>query len=234
MIQKKVVELTLKAREQTGNEVAYEILARANPHASDLVQSKLDALDITVPNMSKFFCEVAKAVAEFWWADEDPTVKTTLKPHELRMLYLPLIMGVIFGSIGNVDHGNYRYVLKPATDEKVDKDFLFDFSAKLESLRVYIKGDRGQIGNRRAIPQASTMLSTVSMIDGYKAHIEIRDGVGYDEALAGLAALAGLTLVNEAYRILYTGVQEVNFRELLGTIREKSMRLQDDNLDLQS
>jgi hypothetical protein len=221
------VEVYVDPRKEVGAEAAYEVLARANPHASELVERKLENAGVNVESMIEYFQQIGYAVAEFWHNTDDPRFQTVLKPFELRQLYLPLIYGVIFASVGNFDHGNYRYVLRAKPDNRVDKEWLLDFSAKLESLREYIKGDIGQVGNRNAKPQVSTMLTVMGQISeaNRTAEMRIRDGVSYDEALSGLAVLAGLTLVEEAYRILYTGVQEVNFRSLLGTIRESSQRI---------
>lgn len=215
------VFLTLQTREETAKEVAYEVLKRANPHDSVLVDQKLTEADITLDTMSKYFIELQKAVCEFWNGVDDVSFRATLKPHELRGLYLPLIYSVIFASIGNMQYGDFEYVLKAnEQDGKADRDFLIQFSAKLEQYREYIKGSDGQVGNRSAVPQTSTMLTILSSVQGYRAEIGIWTGAPYDVQLSGLAALAGVSLVNEAYTIIYTGVEEVNFRELVSTIKQ--------------
>lgn len=249
MTQEVKVWLTLKGSEEIGNEVAYAVTSRANPHDSNLVASQLEGRDydwkpsekidlsqpdevilplaVNVKNLSRYFIQLEKVVCEFWYSQVNLGATLTLKPHEIRNLYLPLIFGVILSSVGNLKQGNYQFVLKPDLSEQsvaIDKEFLFEFSARLESLRQYVKGDVGQIGNRNATPQTSTMLAILTDYDEHNAKISIRDGVSFDESLAGLASLVGLSLVEESFRILYTGVEEVNFRELLGTIKDSGTR----------
>ena len=226
MVRNHKVVVYVDPRKEIGDEVAYEVLERANPHGEMLIHQRLEDAGINVEVLSKYFTEVAKAVAYFWANCDDPAKDLPLKPHELRGLYMPLIYGVILASIGNLDYGNYRYVLSPNPKATVDKKFILDTSAKLESLRCYIKGDTGQVGNRSAKPQVSTMLAIMGQIDceGHSAEMFVRDGATYDPDLAGFAVLCGLTLVESAYNILYTGVEMVNFRKLVCTIKESSQR----------
>lgn len=218
----KRVPLQLKCNELVAREISEEILNRANPHFSPLIEEKLRIAEIDIETMTKYIMQMICAVGEFWNEVHDVRYKATLRPHELRGMYCPLILAVILASVGNFDFGNYSYVLMANQEGIVDKEFLFQFSAKLESLRHIIKGDVGQVGNRNAKPMVSTMLSIMSTLsaDNRQAEINIRDGVSYDPALSGLAALVGLSLVQEAYSILYTGVEAVNFRQLLGTIKQ--------------
>lgn len=217
----KVIELTLKTNSNVAGEVAHAVLARSNPHASNLVEEKLAKAGIDENSLAKYFEQVSYVVAEFWNAQYDRTFVPTLKSHEVRGLYLPLIYSVIFASVGNIHVGNYEYRIKAVNDATVDKDWILGFSAKLEDLRDYILGDVNQIGNYNATPQTTVMMALMAESDVRSARISIRDGVTPDRDLAGLAALIGLTLVNEAYEILYTGVDEVNFRDLVGTIVQK-------------
>jgi hypothetical protein len=224
MNQIKRVSLTLKTEKPVAQEAAQAVLNRSNPHASLLVESKLESAGVNTESLMKYFTQIGAVVAEFWNAGHDPNFKPTLKSHEVRNLYLPIIYGVIFASVGNVRVGNYEYQIVANNQEvKVERDWLIDFSAKLESLREYILGNVGQIGNYNAIPQTTVMLALLGQVavDGRSALMHVRDGVTYDHDLAGLATLVGLTLVNQAYDILYTGVDEVNFRELIGTIVHK-------------
>lgn len=226
MVQTHKVVVYVDPRKEIGDEVAYEVLTRANPHAEALIDKHLEDAGITVDVLSEYFIQVATAVAAFWANCDDPSKEMPLKPHELRGLYLPLIYGVILASVGNMEYGNYRYVLNPNPDRTVDKKFILETSAKLESLRRYVKGDTGQVGNRSAKPQVSTMLAIMGEVDcgSHSAQMLIRDGASYDSALSGFAVLCGLTLVQNAYTILYTGVEMVNFRTLVGTIRESGQR----------
>lgn len=226
MIQKSVrVELALKINPYVAIEVADAVLMRANPHQSLLTDKRLEDAGITRDNLSKYFTELGKAVAEFWNNQWDMTFSTVLKPHELRGLYLPVIYGVIFSSVGNLTVGNYEYVVKAQADEKPDRKFLIDFSAKLESVRDVLKGAVGQVGNRAAQPQSAVMLSVMGelALDGRSASIMIRDGVQVDKALAGLSTLVGLSLVQEAMQCMYTGIEEVNFRQLTDSLVEKGL-----------
>lgn len=226
MIQKSVrVELALKSNPYVAIEVADAVLMRANPHQSLLTDKRLEDAGVTRDNLSKYFTELGKAVAEFWNNQWDMTFSTVLKPHELRGLYLPVIYGVIFSSVGNLTVGNYEYVVKAQADEKPDRKFLIDFSAKLESVRDVLKGAVGQVGNRAAQPQSAVMLSVMGelALDGRSASIMIRDGVQVDKALAGLSTLVGLSLVQEAMQCMYTGIEEVNFRQLTDSLVEKGL-----------
>lgn len=226
MIQKSVrVELALKINPYVAIEVADAVLMRANPHQSLLTDKRLEDAGVTRDNLSKYFTELGKAVAEFWNNQWDMTFSTVLKPHELRGLYLPVIYGVIFSSVGNLTVGNYEYVVKAQADEKPDRKFLIDFSAKLESVRDVLKGAVGQVGNRAAQPQSAVMLSVMGelALDGRSASIMIRDGVQVDKALAGLSTLVGLSLVQEAMQCMYTGIEEVNFRQLTDSLVEKGL-----------
>lgn len=215
------VQLTMKVNEDVAKEVAYEVIKRANPHDSVLVDNKLEDAGITVESMARYFTELQLVVAEFWNGVADASFTTSLKPHEVRNLYLPLIYSVIFASVGNVTIGNYEYVLKANETQKVDRQWILEFSAKLETMRSYVLGDIGQIGNRNAQPQTSTMLAVLTdTVTDRSAQIAIRDGVTYDVALSGMSALAGLSLIENAYSILYTGLEEVNFRELASTVKQ--------------
>jgi hypothetical protein len=215
------VELGLKTNEEVAQELAFEVLRRANSHDSELVERKLEQAGITLDRLAKYFQQLQLVVAEFWNAQYDLRYKTVLKPHEVRSLYLPTLYAVVLSSVGNIKIGNYEYVIKAnEAGEEPDKDFILEFSVKLESLRQYVSGDTGQIGNRNAEPQTSVMLAILSETHGLRGEIGIRDGATYDPQLAGLAALLGLSLVEAAYAILYTGVEEVNFRELAMTVKE--------------
>lgn len=224
MVQKSLrVELALKLNSIVANEVATSVSMRANPHQSMLTEQRLIDKGITPENLSKYFLEVGKAVAQFWNNQWDMTFQTVVKPHELRGLYLPLMYGVIFSSIGNCKSGNYEYVIKAQDDEIPDRKFLIDFSAKLEDVRDVLKGDVGQVGNRAAQPQTSVMMCLIGDIasDSRTAEMLIRDGVSVDKDLAGLSTLVGLSLVEEALTCMYTGVEEVNFRQLTDTLVDK-------------
>lgn len=226
MVQKSfVVSLRLKTSEAAAREVAEAVWFRANPHQSQLVQDRLEKAGITIENLNKYFIELTKAVAEFWNSNYDMNFQTTLKPHELRGMYLPLIYSVVLASIGNLKKGNYEYRIKAMVDEKPDRKFLIDFSAILEDNRDIIKGDIGQVGNRAAQPQEATMLCILAEVaeDGRTAEMLVRDGVTVDKDLAGLGTLAGLSLVESAYSIMYTGVEEVNFRQLTDTLVDKNL-----------
>lgn len=226
MVQKSLrVELALKINPFVAIEIAEAVLMRANPHQSLLTEQRLEKAGITADNLSKYFTEVGKAVAEFWNSQYDLSFTTTMKPHELRGLYLPVIYGVIFSSIGNITIGNYEYVVKAQADEKPDRKFLIDFSAKLESVRDVLKGAVGQVGNRAAQPQSTVMSCIMGelSLDGRSSSMLIRDGVQVDTALAGLSTLVGLSLVQEAMQCMYTGVEEVNFRQLTDSLVEQGL-----------
>lgn len=253
MIKTKVVELNLNSNLEAAREVAYATLFRANPHQSLLVERRLEEAGpsvksdesdeeskvlypyaITLENLIRYFNELTKAVAEFWNNCYDISFKLTMKPHELRGLYLPLIYSVVFASLGNLKRGNYEYRIKAKADEKPDREFLINFSAVLEENRDIVKGAIGQIGVRGAQPQEATMLCILSEIasDGRTAEYHVRDGVNVDPGLGGLASLVGLSLVEKAYSILYTGVEEVNFRQLTDTLVDKNlMAIKNSNPD---
>lgn len=216
------VALTLKTNENIAKEVAYEVLKRANPHDSILVDQKLNDNDITLDNLTKYFIGLQYVVAEFWNGVSDTNFKPQLLSHEVRGLFLPMLYSVIFASVGNCTIGNYTYELKAmeVDGKSFDKNWIIDFSAKLESMRMYVKGDTAQIGNRNAVPQTSVMLSLLSEVIGKEATILVRDGAPYDKMLAGHAALIGMTLVNESYDILYTGVDNINFRDIVSSVKE--------------
>jgi len=220
------VPVTLKMDDSIAREVAENVMMRANPHDSNLVAQKLESAGITVESMTKYYTEIAKVVVQFWANQHDSSQKMDLKPHEIRGLFLPVMYGVIFASIGNIKIGSYEFLLTPTETDSVDRKFLFEMSANLEGLRHYVKGDVGQIGNRAATPMSTTMSAILYEVSDDKRNgtLLVRDGATLDEAAAGLAALAGLALVEEVYSILYTGVEEVNFREVAETIVDKGLR----------
>lgn len=222
MLTTKRVALTLKTKSETAMEVAYEVYARANPHNSTLVESKLSDLDITVENLAKYYEQLALVVCDFWHGVDDVQYKPVLKSHEVRSLYLPLVYAVIFASVGNVTIGNYSYVLTSDSRQAdaIEKEWIFSFSAKLEEARSYVLGNTAQIGNPRAEPQTSVMMAICSEVADTSANVLMRDGAAYDLALSGLAALIGMSLVDIANSVLYTGVEEVNFRQLVRTIKQ--------------
>lgn len=223
MYKSQKVMLVLKANTITADVVSSAILQRANPHYQTLIEDRLSRAGITVENTSKYFRMIAAIVSEFWAAQWDRSFTPTLRSHEVRGLYLPLIMGVIFSSVGNCKVGNYEYQLSRSSEE-IDKKFVFDYSATLEANRDLVKGAVGQIGNYAATVQAPVMLSILGEIasDERSAEMRVRDGVTVDSSLAGLSVLAGLTLVDSAFSILYTGYEEVNFREVTDTLVERS------------
>lgn len=222
MVQKtKVVELTLKINSNVAREVAHAVLMRSNPHASQLIEDKLSSLNINEETLTEYFEQVGYVVAEFWNAGWDSTFKPVLKSHEVRGLYLPLLYSVIFASVGNLRVGNYEYRIKAVDGATVDKVKILEYSAKLESVREYIVGNVNQIGNYAATPQSTVMISLLGEATSRTGELLVRDGATVDRDLAGIATLIGLSLVNEAYEILYTGVDEVNFRDLVGTVVQK-------------
>jgi hypothetical protein len=218
----KRIVLTLKTENETAREVAYEVYDRANAHQSTLVDKKLSELGINIENLTKYYEQLSLVVCEFWHSVDDVHFVPVLKSYEVRKLYLPLIYAVIFSSVGNMTIGNYSYVLSSDASQKsaIDKEFIFDFSAKLEEARAYVLGNTEQIGNPRAIPQTSVMMSICSGVAGKTAEVLVRDGTAYDASLSGLAALVGMSLVDIANSVLYTGEDEVNFRALVGTIKQ--------------
>lgn len=225
MVQKTLrVKVELRVDQNIAKEVATEVYLRMNPHQSQLTEKRLKDADVNIPNLVKYFIELSKATGEFWNNCWDMSFETTMKPHELRNMFLPLMYSVILSSVGNLKVGNYEYVIKARADEKPDRKFLIDFSAKLEGMRDIIKGDIGQIGNRGAQPQTAVMTCLLGEVsdDTRSAEMYIRDGQQVDKALAGLSTLVGLSLVEEAYKVLYTGVEEVNFRQLTATLVEKA------------
>lgn len=222
----KRVVLTLKTNTEVAKEVAYAVLMRANPHDSDLVERKLTEADITLENLTRYFTEITKAVAQFWNNQWDVRAEMTMKPHELRGLYLPTIYAVIFASLGNCKVGNYEYIIQATANGLPDRDWLISFSAKLESMRSYVRGYTGQIGNRSVQPQTQVMLCIIA--DGEEQPVRattvyVRDGVTVDNAQAGLAALAGISLVENALQIMYTGEIEVPFRQVVDGLIEKGL-----------
>lgn len=220
------VLVTLKTDDSIAREVAENVLMRANPHSSQLTANELKENGITVETLMKYYQQIAAVVAEFWANQHDSESEMTLKPHEIRGLYLPLLYAVIFSSIGNIKIGSYEFLLTPIETASIDRKFIFEMSANLESLRHYVKGDVGQIGNRGAAPMSTTMSTILLDVsdDHRNGTIGIKDGATLDEAAAGLAALAGLSLVETAYSILYTGIEEVNFREIAETVMDKGLR----------
>lgn len=226
MVKTNKVCVTLKTNTMVAQEVAFDTYNRANPHDSQLVENKLQAAGITVDELTKYFEQLSLVVCDFWQSNWDLTHRSTLAPHEIRGLYLPLVYSVIFASVGNIKCGNFEFVLTidDARVKSIDKNWLIDFSARLETVRNYILGGTGQIGNRNALPQTSVMMAILAEINGHEAEILIKDGSSYDAALSGFAALMGLSLVEEANKILYTGVETVNFRRLIGTVKESKQR----------
>lgn len=228
MVQTKRVCVTLKTNTAIATEVAFDTYNRANSHNTQYVEDKLNEAGITVESLTKYFEQLSLVVCDFWKSNWKLGYKSKLAPHEIRGLYLPLVYSVIFSSVGNVKSGNYEFVFE-IDDERVkniDKDWLFEFSAKLESCRQYITGNVAQIGNRGAIPQTSVMMAILGEFNGYEAELLLKDGAQYDTALAGFSALLGLSLVEEANKILYTGVETVNFRQLIGTVRESKQKVE--------
>lgn len=217
------VGIELRVDAKIAEEVAQEVFFRMNPHQSPLVAERLADAGVDVAGMVKYYVELSKAVAEFWNGVHDVRFKPTVAPHEMRCLFLPLMYSVIFSSVGNIQVGNYEYVIMAKADEKPDREFLLNYSAILEGMRDIIKGDVGQIGFKFATPQTSVMMCLIGRVasDGRSAEMLVRDGQTYDVMLAGLSTLIGLSLKEEAYSILYTGVEEVNFRQLCTTIVEK-------------
>lgn len=226
MVQKTIkVMLNLKINENVAMEVAEAVLMRANPHQSMLVDKRLEDAGVNRDSLVRYFVEIGKAVADFWDNHDDMRHTTTLKPHELRGLYLPTMYAVIFSSIGNIAIGNYQYVVKAREEDTPDREFLINFSAQLESLRDILRGDIGQIGNRNAQPQDMVMCCLLGEVaeDQRSASYLIRDGRTVDAGLAGVSALLGLSLVSEAMRCMYTGVDEVNFRQWTDSVVEKGL-----------
>lgn len=229
MIQRTIkVPLTLRVEETVALEVATAVYYRCNPHHDRYIAETLEKAGITIAEMQRYFIQLSYITAEFWHNCDDMSIELTLKPHEIRNLYLPIMYAVVFASVGNTKIGNYEYVLRQVpgmdgTAAKIDRDWVIQFSSKLEELRHIVKGDIGQIGNRSAQAQNPVMMSIFTTLseDKRAGFMSIRDGAQVDEALAGLAALLGLSLVENAMNILYTGVTEVNFRELMDTIVEK-------------
>jgi hypothetical protein len=221
------VPVTLKNDDRIAREVAENVLMRSNPHDSELIAKTLESKGITVESLTKYYQQIAAVVCEFWTSQHDVSFKPTLKPHEMRGLYLPLVFATIFASVGNLKIGNYEFLLYPIGDAyPVDREFIFEMSSNLESMRHYVKGDIGQIGNRAAVPMTTTMSAILLEVsdDGRNGTLGIKDGSTLDSAAAGLAALAGVSLVNESYSILYTGLDQVNFREVTETIVDKGLR----------
>lgn len=214
------VELQLKSSEVAAREVAYEVLKRVNSHGSPLIDAKLEKAGVNLETMTKYFQQLTLVVAEFWNAARDFEYKPTLPKHMVKGLYLPTLYAVILSSVGNTKVGNYEYVIKAIDKTGVDKEFIIEFSATLESLRMYVSGNIGQIGNDKAEPQTSVMLAILGEVIDGNATLHVKDGVSYDTHLAGFAALAGIALVEEADKNLYTQEEMINFRELVMTVKE--------------
>ena len=221
---RKVVLLQLQTNEVIAREIAYAVMERANPHGQTLIDRDLDKMGITVDTLTRYFVELSGAVASFWQSQWDVRHTSALKPHEMRGLYLPLMYSVVLSQVGNISVGNYSYRLITQQKGVVDKDFLLEFSGKLEASRQYIKGDVGQLGNRNVQVNDTMMMCLLGSVAEMtkEAEVFVRDGVIGDDQLRGLAALVGLTLVDECNAILYTGLDNVNFREVVSGIKQNA------------
>lgn len=170
-------------------------------------KSKILADDgITVESLARYFVLCAQTQACFAEAKRDGGYdfkkETGLSFSDPRKLYLPPLMATILANIGDAKEGNYTIEVHGSTFQS-DTTFMWTISEALYRHQdiLYCQNDQIGVANRNVDPGMMASI-VVSLGTDHTVHTYSIDG-SIDDRRAGLAALAGVTLVDTAQSLIY-------------------------------
>lgn len=212
------VPVTLNMQEDVAKIIARsEFQAVYEGHGTEIKITELERAGITPDTLAKYFMQLQVLTCAFAVDKRDIQAKTLrdfgFRFSELKNLYLPPIMATILSQIGDCVIGNYIVEVCVPADGVVERDFIIKMSEALYENQHILYCQKDQIGNAKAIINEDFMANIVVAMDTDEKSAEIRSKDGYnpDVKIKVLSMLAGVTLVNAAYSILYPVCDFVNY-----------------------
>lgn len=217
-IQNVKVPVTLKMQEDVAMIIARnEFAGIFSSHGSELKLKELEDAGITPESLAKYFVQLQVLTCAFAQDKRDINSKCLksfgFRFSELRNLYLTSIIATVLSQVGDVQIGNYMIEVNTPTDGIVERDFVIKMSEALYEHAHILYAQKDQIGNAKATINADFMANIVTVMDASErvATVRSKDGSNPDVKFKALATLAGLSLVNAAYSILYPVVDYIDY-----------------------
>lgn len=233
------VGVTLKPNKEIASIIGRAEMAAAYSKNSDVLLKKLESKGITEERLARYYYQLQILVCAYAH-DRRMIGSRNLKDlgfrfNDMKNLYLPVISATILSQIGDCTIGNYDIEVEAikgieakgkndATDEGassegdedwkvIDKAWIIEMSNALRDCRDLFPAYDGQLGNTHTKYSPDFMCNILTALEAttYQCEVRSKDGYNPDQKLKALAAFAGITLVNQAFQILYT---EVDFIRL--------------------
>lgn len=212
------VPVTLKLQEDVAKIIARsEFEGIYSSHGSELKLEELAKAGITPERLAKYFVQLQVLTCAF--AEDRRDINAgclrilNFRFSELKNLYLTPIIATILSQVGDVQIGNYVIEVCVPEDGKVEREFIIQMSEALYENSHILYAQKDQIGNAKATINADFMANIVTVMDTSErvATVSSKDGTNPDIKFKALATLAGISLVNDAYSILYPVVDYVSY-----------------------
>jgi hypothetical protein len=217
-IQNVKVPVTLIMQEDVAKLIARaEFEGIYSTHGAELKLQELKAAGITPATLATYFSQLQVLTCAF--AEDKRDVNAgklrdlKFRFSELKNLYLTPIIATILSQVGDVQIGNYMIEVCVPADGIVERDFVIKMSEALYENQHLLYSQRDQIGQAKAAINADFMANIVTTMDATErvATVRSKDGYNPDVKFKALATLAGVSLVNSAYSILYPVVDYVEY-----------------------
>lgn len=217
-IQNVKVPVTLNMQEGVA-----KIIARAEmegiyaQHGAEIKLKKLEEANITEENLARYFIQLQALTCAFAQDKRDvgsgALHELGFRFAELKNLYLTPIIATILSQVGDCTIGNYTIEVCASKVGEVDRDFVIEMSEALYENSHILYAQRDQIGNAKAVINPEFMANIVTSMneDSRTAEVKSKDGMNPDIKMKALATLAGLSLVNSSYSILYPVVDYLDY-----------------------
>lgn len=212
------VPVTLKMQEGVANIIARaELEGVYSQDGADFKLKKLEDSGITEESLSEYYIQLQYLVCAFAEAKRSLVSRTLsstgFRFSELRSLYLPTIAATLLSQVGDVTIGNYAIEVYAPETGKIDRKFIIQMSEALYANSHILYSQRDQIGVANVIYNPDFMANIVTSMaeDIRQAEVKSKDGVNPDPRWKAFAALTGLSLVNQAFSILYPVVDYVQY-----------------------
>lgn len=211
------VPVTLKMQEDVAAIVARaELQGVYSEKNAEIKLTRLAEDGISEDNLKKYFEQLSYLVTCFAQDKRDLNSKKLVTAGfgfaELRMLYLPTLTATILSQVGDCKIGNYMVeVQAPEGKVKVDRNFIIEMSEALYRNRDILFSEKDQIGVANVQINPDFMCNIVTACESRVAEVLSKDGTNPDIRMKLLATLAGISLVNATYSILYPVVDYVSY-----------------------
>lgn len=213
------IPVTLKFNDDVAKVIARaELQGVYSEKNASLIIKQLNSDGIHERNLAEYYKQLGYLVCCFAKDKRDVNAHSLhsvgFNFSELRHLYLPTLIATILSQVGDCKIGNYLVEVEPPA-EKVDvnRDFIISMSEALYRNQHLLYCNRDQIGVANAAINADFMCNIITALNPSTKEAEVltKDGSKPDVRYKALATFAGLSLVNDAYSILYPVIDYVYY-----------------------